>query len=186
MQQSSGGWKKTRAGLINRIFFKKREEKKLNKNTRIYFTSKISCLQVRVCYFTPSLHVCVIYLKLPFLEEKVHVNNLYVSLGGRSTASSLVVPFLHVSKVCSVYLKLPRQPVLSQDTVMPKNFLLWPPPVWRCGGEQPSTAVICSKTRVQESVSCHSKLILHPGCNALTPPRFTPLLSVRIKQISNT
>lgn len=102
---------------------------KLNRNARIYFTSKITCLQVLLCYFIPVLQVCIIYLKLAFLERRVHVNNLYVSQGGRSAVSSLAVPVLHVSPVCSVCLKLPRQPVLSQDTVMPGNFLLWPPPV---------------------------------------------------------
>lgn len=77
-----------------------------------------------LCYFTPGLQVCIIYLKLATLEGRVHVNNLYVSLGGRSAASLLAVPVLHVSKACSACLKLPRQPVLSQDTVMPENFLL--------------------------------------------------------------
>lgn len=76
------------------------------------------------CFWAILLQVCIIYLKQPFSEERLHGSNSYFSLGRRSTASSLAVPFLHVSKACSVRLKLPRQPVLSQETAMPKNFPL--------------------------------------------------------------
>lgn len=144
-------------------------------------------LTVLVYNFTPGLQVRIMYLNQPFLEERAHVNNSYFSLGGRSTASSLTVSFLYVSKACAVRLKLPRQLVLSRKTQVPKNFLLlqpqWPPPAWRCSRERPPHLKSAPRPG---SACCHSKLILRPSCNPLTPPRFTPLPFVGDKLIFNT
>lgn len=155
-------------------------KKPLNQNMSSYCTTYRALLWVK-------LQVRMMYLNQPFLEERPHVSNSYFSLGRRRTASSLTVSLLHVSKACIVCLKLPRQLVLSQKTLLPKNILLlqpqWPPPAWRCSWKQPPQLKSALRPG---SASCHSKLILRPSCNPLTPPRFTPLLYAGIKLILNT
>lgn len=109
--------------------------------------------------FTLGVQVRMMYLNQPFLEERLHVSNSYFSLGRRSTASSLTVSCLHISKVCVVCLKLPRQLVPSRKTLLPKNFLLlqpqWPPTAWRCSWKQPPQLKSALRPG---SASCHSKL----------------------------